>query len=92
MVTVNQKSMIHTQMRKSNANTTLKTVIKPQEKNGRTKTNKTKNKMAIRTHISIITLNVNGIMPQPRDIDTKRLNGYKNIHICCLQETHTNSK
>ena len=54
--------------------------------------------MAIRTHISIITLNVNGIMPQPKDIDW--LNGYKNkIHICAilkrptsLQGTHTNWK
>ena len=32
--------------------------------------------MVIGTYISIITLNVNGLMLQPKDID--RLNGYKN--------------
>ena len=33
-------------------------------------------KMVIATYISIITLNVNGIMLQPKDTDW--LNGYKN--------------
>ena len=65
MVTANQKSMIYTQIRKSNPNTTPKIVIKPQEKKGRKKPNKNKsktvNKGAIRTHISIITLSVNGL-------------------------------
>ena len=41
------------------------------------------NKMAIGTYISIITLNVNGEMLQPKDIDS--LNGYKNkTHIYML--------
>ena len=61
--------MIHKQIIKINSNTTLKIVIKPerreQEKKGRKKNNKNKskaiNKMAIRTYISIITLNVNGL-------------------------------
>ena len=52
--------------------------------------------MAIRTYISIITLNVNGLKPQPKDIDW--LNGYKNkTHIYAdfrrptsLPGTHTN--
>ena len=56
-----------------------------QEKKGRNKSNKNKskaiNQMAIRTYISIITLNVNGInIPTKRHIDW--LNGYKN-------KTHT---
>jgi len=37
---------------------------------------KTINKRAIRTYISIITLNVNGLLLQPKDTDW--LNGYKN--------------
>ena len=55
--------MIHKQ-RKINSNTTLKIVIKPQEKRTRREGKKkeqqkqiqTVNKMAIRTYISIITL------------------------------------
>ena len=54
-------------MRKINSNTTLKIVIKPQEerteRKGRKKRkqnkSKTVNKQAIRTYISIITLNAN---------------------------------
>jgi len=65
-----------------NSNTTLKIVIKPQEK--RTKEGKKKeqqksktiNKMAIRTYVSMITLNVNGLNSPTKSIDW--LNGYKN--------------
>ena len=53
---------------KSTVDTTLKIVIKPQEKRTRERKNKgqqnkskTVDKMAIRTYISIITLNVNGL-------------------------------
>ena len=54
-------------MRKINSNTTVKIVIKPQEerteRKGRKKSkqnkSKTVNKQAIRTYISIITLNAN---------------------------------
>ena len=60
----------YTQKRKSNPNTILKIVIKPQEskrgvgEKGPTKTNPPKiSKMAIRTYILIITLNVNGLNP-----------------------------
>ena len=42
MVTANQKSTIDTQIRKSNPNTTLKIVIKPQEE--RTREGKKKEK------------------------------------------------
>ena len=64
MVTANQKfvMVIHT---KRYPNTTLKIVIKSQKKKGRKisakNKSKTINKMAIRTHILIITLNINGI-------------------------------
>ena len=44
--------------------------------------------MAMGSYFSVITLNVNGLMHQPKDKDW--LNGYKNKtpYICCLQETH----
>ena len=68
MVTANQKSTIdtHTHKRKENSNTTLKLDIKSQNKRGReekrpSKTNPKQLTMAIRTYISIITLNVNGL-------------------------------
>ena len=48
--------------------------------------------MAIGAYISIITLNVNGLMLQPKDTDW--LNGFKkkNPYISCLQETHFRPK
>ena len=60
---------------------------KEQENKGRKKSNKNKskatNKMAIRTYISIITLNVNGLNAPTKDIDW--LNGCKNkTHIYML--------
>ena len=73
-VTTNQKSIIdkhthkHTHTHR-NPNITLKIVIKPQEKTTQRRKGKkyykhnhqTVHKMAIRTYISIITLNINGI-------------------------------
>ena len=45
-------------------------------------------KMAVVTYISIIALNVNGLMLQPKDTDW--LNGYKNkTHVYALSETPT---
>ena len=69
MVTTNQKSIIDTtQKRKRNPDITLKIVMKSQEKRLQEeetkktyKTPKTIKKMAIRTYISITTLNVNGL-------------------------------
>ena len=67
-----------------------------QEKKGSQKSNKTKsntvNKMAVRTHISIITLNINGL-----DAPTKRHSLAEWIqkqdpYICCLQEAHFTSR
>ena len=67
MVTANQKSAVDTQRRKSNLNTTPKMVIKPREENKKREERrpqnqfKTINKVAIRTYVSIIILNVNGL-------------------------------
>ena len=61
---------------------------------------KTTKKMPVGTYVSLITLNINGLMHQPKDTDW--LNGYKNKTLqetnCCLQrptsdlETHTDWK
>ena len=52
---------------------------------------KTMNKMAISTYLSIITLNVNG-----RNSPVKRQSGCmvkkQDLSICCLQETHFSFK
>ena len=63
-----------------------------QKMKGRKKTYKTKpktiKKMAIGPYISIITLNVNGLMLQPKDI--KWLNGYKSkSHIYAVYKRPT---
>ena len=47
--------------------------------------------MATGSYLSIITLNVNGLMPQPKDKDW--LNGYKNkTPIYALQQTHLKTR
>ena len=43
---------------------------------------KTINKMVISTYLSIITLNVNGIMPDSEEIAEQ--NGYKNTRPICI--------
>ena len=69
---------------------------KEQEKKEREKSSKNKskviNKMAIRTYISIITLNVNGINTPTK---THRLAEWiqkQDPYTCCLQETHFTSR
>ena len=47
--------------------------------------------MAIRTYISIITLNVNGLNVQPKDRLAERIQK-QDPYICCLQETHFRPK
>ena len=64
--------------------------IKIRRKEKRAEKNKPKviNKMAIRTYISIITLNVNGLNAPTKDIDW--LNGYKNkTHIFAILKRST---
>ena len=88
---------IHRQIRKINSNTKLNILIKPQEETTREEGKKKKEQqkqIQIRTYISIIILNVNGLNAQPK---TDWLNGYKKIsYICYLQGptsllgTHTN--
>ena len=62
------------------------------KEDGKKKPNKNKsktiNQMAMKTYISIIALNVNGLMLQPKDIDC--LNGYKNkTHIYAVYKRTT---
>ena len=88
--------LIHKQIRKINSNTTVMIVIKPQEKKGRKKSNKNKskaiNKMAIRTYISIITLNVNGLNAPTKRHRLAEWIQKQDPYICCLQETHFTSR
>ena len=68
--------------------------IKIRRKEKRAEKNKPKviNKMAIRTYISIITLNVNGLNAP---IKRHRLDEWiqkQDPHICCLQETYFTSR
>ena len=86
--TANKKSTIDTQTKKNqlkyNTNNSHQTKRGENKRRRKKKNNKNKpkivNKMAIRIYISIITLNVNGLNAQPKDIDW--LHGYKNkIHI-----------
>ena len=98
MVTTNQKSIIdvHTK-KKNNPYITQKVVIKSQEKRIKGEereknTYKTINKLEIRTHISIITLNVNEL-----NVPTKRHRVAEWIqkqdpYICYLPETHFRSR
>ena len=91
--------MIHKQIRKINSNTTLKIVIKSQEertreqeKNSNKNKSKAINKMAIRTYISIITLNVNGLNAPTKRHRLAEWIQRQDAYICCLQETHFTSR
>ena len=92
--------MIHKQIRKINSNTTLKIVIKPEEERtreeGKKKSNKNKskavNKVAIRTYISIITLNVNGLNAPTKRQRLAEWIPKQDPYICCLQDTDFTSR
>ena len=92
--------MIHKQIRKINSNSTLKIVIKSEEERTREEgkkratKNKSKviNKMAIRTYISIITLNVNGLNTPTKRHRLAQWIRKQDPYICCLQETHFTSR
>ena len=82
-----------------NPNTALKIVIKSQESKTKEKgkktykdKSKTVNKIAVKTYILIITLNVNGLNAPTK---THRLTEWiqkQDLSICCLQETHFTSR
>ena len=65
-------------------------------KKGRKKSNKSKsqaiNKMAIRTYISIITLNVNGLNATTKRHKVAVWIKKQEPTICCLQEAHLRAK
>ena len=98
MVTANRKSMIDRythKKRKRDPNTTLKIVTKSQEnkrRRGGKKTYKNKsntiNKMAIRTYISIITLNVNRLNAPTKGHRLAEWIQKQDLYISCLRETH----
>ena len=48
--------------------------------------------MAIGTYISVITVNVNGWMLQPKDTDWLNGSKKKDPYMCCLQETRFRPK
>ena len=99
-VTANQTSTIDTHTNKKNQ---LKYNTKDshqtrrgENKKGRQKSRKNKseaiNKMAIRTYISTITLNVNGLnVPTKRDRLAEWIQE-QDPYICCLQDTHFTSR
>uniref|UniRef100_A0A4X1W0R5 RNA-directed DNA polymerase n=2 Tax=Sus scrofa TaxID=9823 RepID=A0A4X1W0R5_PIG len=90
----------HKQIRKINSNTTLKIVLsqkrREQEKKGRKKSNKNKskaiNKISIRTYVSIITLNVNGLNAPTKRQRLAEWIQKQDPYICCLRETHFTSR
>ena len=100
MVIANQKSTIDTHTkRKKNPNTTLKLVIKSQEKRKKeegkeTYKNKSEtiNKMAARTYISVITLNIYGLNAPTKRHRLAEWIQKQDLYVCCLQETHCRSR
>ena len=70
--------------------------MREQEKKGRKQSSKNKskkiNKMAIRTSISIITLNVNGLNAPTKRHRLAAWIQKQDPYICCLQETHFTSR
>ena len=92
--------MTHKQIRKINSNTILNIVIKPKEertrKEGKKKSNKNKskaiNKTAIRIYLSIITLNVNGLIAPTKIHRLAEWIQKQDPYICCFRETHFTSR
>ena len=57
-----------------------------------TKSTRNNQKMAIGTYISIITLNVNGLIAPTKRHRLAEWRPKQNPYICCLQETHFRPK
>ena len=97
MVTANWKSTIDTHTKekkqsKHNTKASHQITKKEKKRKGGKKTYKNKsktiNKRAIRTYISIITLNVNGLKAPTKRHRLVKWIQKQNAYICCLQETH----
>ena len=96
MVIANQKSTIDTQAKKKKElkhNTKVShQITREQKRKGRKKTYKNKsktiNKMAIRTYISKIPLNVNRLNAPTKGHRLAEWIQKQDPCICCLQETH----
>ena len=101
-ITANQKSTIDTQTKKENQlkyntkdrhQTTRGENKRRREQKRATKINpKTVNKMAIRTYVLIITLNVNELNAPTKRQRLAEWIQKQDLYICCLQETHFTSR
>ena len=100
-VTANWKSTIDTQTNKKNQlkyntkgshQTRRGENKRRREEKTATKTNTKQLKMAIRTYISIITLNVNGLNATTKRHWLAEWIQKQDPYICCLQETHFTSR
>ena len=99
MVTANRKSTVgtHTEKKKeSKHNTKDSQIIREQKRMGRKKTYKNKSKtinnMIVRTHISIITLNVNELNALTKGHRLAEWIQKQDPYIVCLKETHFRSR
>ena len=99
VTTIKNLQWIHTRKRKRNPNTTLKIVIKSQEEKTKEegkkkdlKKTKIMNKMAIRTYILIIILNVKRLNAPTKRHRLPEWIQKQDPYICCLQETHFRSR
>ena len=63
-----------------------------EEKKSNKNKSKTVNKMSIRTYISIITLNANGLNAPTKRHRLAEWMQKQDPYICCLQETHFTSR
>ena len=85
---------IHTKKRKSNPNNIKYShqITREQKRKGRKKTYKNKsktiNKMALKTYILIITLNVSGLNNTTKRHTLADWIQKQDLFICCLQKTH----
>ena len=98
MITTNQKPTIRTHMSKkkqSKHNTKYShQATKTGNKGRKKKRQKSKmiTKMAIRTHTSIITLNVNGLNASTERHRLAEWIQKQDLYICCLQELYLSSR
>ena len=96
MVTVNKKSTIDTHTIKKNqskhnakdSHQTTRDQEKERKKTIKT-ISKTVNKIAIRTYISIIILNVNGLNAPTKRHRLDEWIQKQDPYVCCVQETHS---
>ena len=96
--TTNQNQILHSQKMKKKKKTLKQKIIgdHPNKKKGRMENHRinwnTRFKMAINNHLSIITLNVNGLNAAIKRHRVADWIKKQKLSICCLQETHLRTK